>query len=70
MAKRLFVVGDGATDGSQIYCGGPDLKGASDGLRFVLESHLECLLDEGGESDITLIVKEMTDEEVEALPDV
>lgn len=70
--KRLFVVGDDATDGCKWYCGGPVPKDAADGLRNMLESHIDCLLTDkcGTTSEIRLIVKEMTDEEVEALPDV
>lgn len=69
---RLFVVGDDATDGTKVICGGPDLADAMKGLSAMLEEHVNCLLFEGDSatSEIRLVVKNMTDEEVGALPDI
>lgn len=68
--NRLFVCGDGATDGVKLFCGGPGIQDALKGLATILEMHVENLLSEGGQSELTLVVKAMTDTEVEALPDM
>lgn len=71
MSQRLFVYGPHATDDNQWLCGGPDPKEAAQGLANVLEHHIWELLDgeSESESDLTLIVRDMTDDELAALPD-
>lgn len=70
--KRLFVNGTLATDDCSWFCGGPNPTEARRGLMNLLEHHIGELLgpDYSDRSEITLIVEEMTDEEVENLPDI
>lgn len=70
MAKRLFVRGE-CTDDTWLYCGGPDLEDAKKGLANLLESGVDCLFMDGPGSceSLELQIRDMTDEEVAALPD-
>lgn len=70
---RLFVTGDEATDGVSLYCGAETVE-ALDGLRNQLEAIVDLMLcdflSDPKSILIRLDVKPMTDDEVNALPDV
>lgn len=63
--KRLFARVPNS-DGQLWHCGGPDLEEAIRGLRNILESGGE----EGESLPIDLEIREMTEAEVSAIPDV
>lgn len=71
-AKRLMVRGN-ITDNTWLYCGGPKLDEAMDGLCDLLRDGIEILFQDFGHGeidDLQLKIVEMTDEEVESLPEM
>ncbi len=63
---RLFLRNDSITDGQLVFCGGPDLHDAIDGLRNYLSCDPNTQLI-SGELDLQIIA--MSDEEINALPE-
>lgn len=68
--KRLFVRSDAVTDGQWWYAGGPDACKAAKGVASMLETAIEqAFFADHNLDGLEFDIRELTDEEVEALPD-
>ena len=69
--KRLFIRNDSITDGQWWYCGGPDDKDAAHGVANQIEAAIGIAMHDGSDlDDLEFDIREMTDEEVAALPEL
>lgn len=68
--KRLFVRTDESYFDVACVCGGPDIGDAMTGLMHTLRPIVDDLFKQPGTAEVSLFCVEMTDAEVETLPDV